>query len=108
MGKIFSSLGDLTLIAFWVLIFTFVKFVASPKSRGWRKFLIDLIVSFPTGVLCGAVATENGFGEYTSIGVACVACLMAHHLVVAVTDKGEKVGEYADSFIKKIIDKWTK
>ncbi len=86
MQRIIEQIELLFFIISWVVVMTFVKFVADPKSRGWRSFLYAVTISVPFSVLIGGVALENGFTEMNSIAIAVVFSFLSDRVIIWLTN----------------------
>lgn len=93
--------NSLTVMAVWVAIFAFIKFILAPQSRTFSAFLTGMVVAVPTGILVGAIAMEHFVGEYSAIGLACVSALVANDVVLAIITRAGNAGLILDTLLKR-------
>lgn len=94
------------LIAFFIILFSIIKVILLPHSRGFRDILASFLVSFPVGFLTSLVAIENGVGEKTSIAIGCIVLLIADKLLIAILHLD--VSKTWQRAIDNLVDKYTK
>jgi len=96
------------LLGIYVFIFSVIKIILVPKLRKFKSAIASFIVGFPSGYLVGMLSLEWGFGQNTSIAIACLSALIAERIILSILSSDIDYGALLKRALENIIDKKTK
>ncbi len=105
LERFLTKADEVFFLAIWVCLFSVIAFIIRPRKRTFDGLILSLFISIPSGVLCGGIAKELGYGDWVATGVGCFVAIVAHDVILLALANQKDIWGWVDKVINNWIDR---